>query len=528
MARILVSDKLDKQGLEILEACEGLEVDNKPGLPAEELEKIIGAYEGLVIRSGTKVTARLLEAATSLKAIGRAGIGVDNVDVPAASKRGVIVMNTPGGNNVTTAEHAISMMLAVARHIPQANATLRAGQWKRNDFVGTEICGKTLGVVGLGNIGAVVADRAKGLAMKVVAYDPFVTAEAAARAGIELVPLEELYARADFLSVHTPLTPETKGLIGTAALEQMKKGVRIVNCARGGIVDEDALLAALESGQVAGAALDVFAEEPPPAGHPLIAHPKVVATPHLGASTGEAQLNVAIAVAEQIRDFFVDGTIRNAINVPSLSAEMAGILAPYVTLGEKIGSLYSQLAGRVPEEIEIEYNGEVADLDIRPINAAVLKGLLAPVLDVPMNAVNAPFLAKERGVTLVEIKNRDPKTFSSSVQVSFRVGDKKRVIEGAVFGGKIVRLVRLDDFYLEAVPAGHILVLHNRDVPGVVGRLGTFLGKHGINIAGLVLGRMSAGGEAISFFHVDSALDSDQLEELRNLQDITGAQMVKL
>ncbi|MBI5504251.1 MAG: phosphoglycerate dehydrogenase [Deltaproteobacteria bacterium] len=526
MARILVSDKLDKQGLEILQAAPGLEVDNRPGIPADELLKIIGGYDGLAIRSGTKVTAAVLEAATALRVVGRAGIGVDNVDVEAASKRGVIVMNTPGGNNVTTAEHAISMMLALARHIPQANATLRAGQWKRNDFVGTEICGKTLGVVGMGNIGAVVADRATGLRMQVIAYDPFITEEAAARAGIELVPLEELYARADFISVHTPLTPETRGLIGEKTFALMKKGVRIINCARGGIVDEAALLAALESGQVAGAALDVFAAEPPAKDDPLIAHPRVVATPHLGASTGEAQLNVAIAVAEQIRDFFADGTIRNAVNVPSMSAEMAGMVAPFVALGEKIGSLYAQLVQRVPLEVQIEYKGDVADLDIRPVNAAVLKGLLAQVLDVPLNSVNAPFLAKERGVKLVEVKNRDAEGFSNAMCVSFRGPGDVQVIEGAVFGGNIQRLVRFNDFYLEAVPAGFILILHNRDVPGVVGRLGSFLGEHGINIAGLVLGRI--GGEAVSFFHVDSPLDAKQLEALRQLQDITRAQMVRL
>ncbi|MFN2378415.1 MAG: phosphoglycerate dehydrogenase [Candidatus Binatia bacterium] len=528
MARILVSDKLDKQGLEILQAAPGLEVDNNPGLPPDELKKIIGNYEGLVIRSGTKVTADLLEAAHNLRIIGRAGIGVDNVDVEAASKRGVIVSNTPGGNNVTTGEHAISMMLACARDIPQANATLRAGEWKRNSFIGVEVTGKTLGVIGLGNIGAIVADRAKGLRMNVVGYDPFVTPEAAGRLGIDLVTLDEMYSRADFLSIHTPLTPETRGLIGAASIAKMKKGVRIVNCARGGIIDEAALLEALNSGQVGGAALDVFAAEPPAKDDPLVLHPKVVATPHLGASTGEAQLNVAIAVAEQIRDFFVDGTVRNAINMPSLSAEAAGAVAPYVVLGEKIGSLHAQLSGCAPSEVIIEYNGDVADLDIRPINAAVLKGLLSAVLDVPLNAVNAPFLAKERGVKIVEVKNRATKTYNSSVAVTFKRDKQKRVIEGAVFGSHITRLVRFDDFFLEAVPEGNILILHNRDVPGVVGRLGTFLAQHKVNIAGLTLGRVKAGGEAVSFFHVDSPLEPEQLEELRKVQDVTGAQMVRL
>jgi D-3-phosphoglycerate dehydrogenase / 2-oxoglutarate reductase len=528
VARILVSDKLDKQGLDILNAASGLEVDNNPGLPPDELKKIIGKYEGLVIRSGTKVTADLLEAATSLKIVGRAGIGVDNVDVEAASKRGVIVANTPGGNNVTTGEHAISMLLACARDIPQANATLRAGQWKRNDFIGVEVTGKTIGVIGLGNIGAIVADRAKGLKMHVLGYDPFVNAEAAARLGIELVSLDDMYARADFLTIHTPLTNDTRGLIGEAAIRKMKKGVRLVNCARGGIIDEAALLAALNSGHVAGAALDVFAAEPPAKDDPLVTHPKVVATPHLGASTGEAQLNVAIAVAEQIRDFFADGTIRNAINVPSLSAEAAGAIAPYVALGEKLGCLHAQLSNCAPNEIVISYNGEVADLDVRPVNAAVLKGLLSAVLDVPLNAVNAPFLAKDRGVKIVEVRSRETKSYSNSISVTFKRGNESRVIEGAVFGGKIQRLVRFGDFFLEAVPEGNILILHNRDVPGVVGRLGNFLAEHDVNIAGLALGRSGPGGEAVAFYHVDSPLNADQLDKLRRLQDVTSAQMVRL
>ncbi len=528
MARILVSDKLDKQGLEILQAAPGLEVDNNPGLPPDELKKIIGRYEGLVIRSGTKCTADLLAAADNLRIIGRAGIGVDNVDVEAASKRGIIVSNTPGGNNVTTGEHAISMLLACARDIPQANATLRAGQWKRNDFMGVEVTGKTIGIVGLGNIGAIVADRAKGLRMNVIGYDPFVTADAAARLGIDLVTLEELFAKSDFISLHTPLTADTRGLIGEKSIAKMKKGVRIVNCARGGIIDEAALLAALNSGHVGGAALDVFATEPPPKDDPLVQHPKVVSTPHLGASTGEAQLNVAIAVAEQIRDFFVDGTVRNAINVPSLSAEAAGAIAPYIVLGEKLGSIHAQLSGCAPSEIVISYNGDVAELDTRPINAAVLKGLLSAVLDVPLNAVNAPFLAKERGVKIIEVMNRDAKAYRSSLSVTFRRDDEERVVEGAVFGGHIVRIVRFGDFFLEAVPEGNILILHNRDVPGVVGRLGTYLAQHNVNIAGLTLGRTKAGGEAVSFFHVDSPLEKKQLEELRGLQDVTGAQMVRL
>ncbi len=525
-AKVLVSDKLAPEGLAILNAAEGLEVASRPGLPVPELLDAIGEYEGLVIRSGTKVTAELIERADKLRVIGRAGIGVDNVDVEAASKRGIVVMNTPGGNNVTTAEHAITMMLAVARHIPQANASLRAGKWERNAFVGTEVSGKTLGVVGVGNIGSIVADRAKGLAMHVVAFDPFLTPEAAARLGIELVSLEDLYARADFVSVHTPLTPETRGLIGRSSFSRMKKGVRIVNCARGGIVDEEALLEALNSGQVAGAALDVFAAEPPPADSPLIAHPAVVATPHLGASTGEAQLNVAIAVAEQVRDYLLTGEVRNAVNMPSLSQEAAGELAPYILLAERLGALHAQLTDRAPREVAVEFRGEVADLDCRPLTSAVLKGLLARSFEIPVNSVNAPFLAKERGVKVIETRDSDASSFASSIRVTFTSEGASEVLEGAVFGGTIVRLVRFNDFFLEAVPEGNILVLHNRDVPGVVGRVGCFLGEQGVNIAGLVLGRI--GGEAVSFVHTDSPLAPEQLEALRKLPDITSAQMVTL
>jgi D-3-phosphoglycerate dehydrogenase len=524
--KVLVSDKLAPVGLAILEAAQGLEVTSLPGLSPSELLDVIGEYDGLVIRSGTRVTAELIERAERLRVIGRAGIGVDNVDVEAASKRGVVVMNTPGGNNVTTAEHAISMMLAVARHIPQANASLRAGKWERSAFVGTEVSGKTLGVVGVGNIGSIVADRAKGLTMHVIAFDPFLTPDAAARLGIELVSLEELYARSDFISVHTPLTQETRGLIGRNSFTRMKKGVRVVNCARGGIVDEAALLDALESGQVAGAALDVFASEPPAPDSALIAHPAVVATPHLGASTGEAQLNVAIAVAEQVRDFLLADEVRNAINMPSVSQEAAGALAPYILLAERLGKFQSQLSDGAPSEITVEFRGEVADLDCRPLTSAVLKGLLSGVLDVPVNAVNAPYLAKERGVKVVEMRDQDATSFASSIRVTFNGGGGADLIEGAVFDGHIVRVVRFNDFFLETVPEGNILVLHNRDVPGVVGSVGCFLGEQGVNIGGFVLGRV--GGEAVSFVHMDSPLAPEQLESLRQVAGITSAQMVSL
>jgi D-3-phosphoglycerate dehydrogenase len=524
--KVLVSDKLAPEGIKILELERDIDVDFRPGLTPEELRDNIRVYDALVIRSGTKVTAEVLAEAAALKVVGRAGIGVDNVDVTAASKRGIVVMNTPGGNNVTTAEHTLSMMLALARHIPQAHASLRAGEWRRAEFVGTEICDKTLGIIGIGNVGSIVADRARGLRMKVIAFDPYLTEEGAARLGIELVTLEDLYARADFVSVHTPLTADTEGLVGAAAFASMKAGVRIINCARGGIVDEDALADAVEAGKVGGAAVDVFVEEPPAAEHRLLALPQVIATPHLGASTGEAQLNVGIAIAEQVRDFLLHGIINSAVNVPSVSSEHADLLLPYIQLAEKIGSLHAQLFGRAPQEVRIEYRGEVADTDCRPVNAGVLKGLLANVMETPVNTVNAPFLAEERGIKVIELRDRHATGFTNAIKVHFRGAGGTNVIEGAVFGQDTIRLVRFDDFFFEAVPEGNILVLHNRDVPGVVGSLGTFLAKQGINIARLELGRI--GGEAISFFHVDSSLDSAQLEELRQLPDITGARMVHL
>ena len=525
--RVLVTDKLAPEGIAILEEAEGIGVDYRPGLDPAELISILGNYDALLVRSGTKVTAEVVAAAGDcLKVIGRAGIGVDNVDIDAASKRGIVVMNTPTGNNVTTAEHTVSMMLALARHIPQANASLRSGQWQRGDFVGTEVCNKTLGIIGIGNIGSIVADRANGLRMKVVAYDPYITTEAASRLGIELVDLDVLYARADFISVHTPLTEETRGLVGRQAFASMKTGVRIINCARGGIVDEDALVEAIEEGKVAGAALDVFAEEPLSPGHRLVALPQVVATPHLGASTDEAQLNVAIEVARQVSDFLIDGVIKNAVNAASVSSEVADTLLPYALLAERIGSLHAQLAGCVPDEVTIEYQGEVTEMDLRPVNAAVLKGLLASVLDFAVNTVNAPILAKERGIKVVEMRTSDVSAFASAIKVTFKGGKGSSVIAGAVFGGRIARLVRFDDFHCEAVPEGIILILRNRDVPGVVGRVGTFLAEHNVNIAGLELGRV--GGQAISFVHIDSPLSGEQLAALRDLPDITAANMVRL
>jgi D-3-phosphoglycerate dehydrogenase len=526
--KILVTDPLAPQGLEVLQHAPGFEVDEHVGLKPEEIKKIIGDYHAWVIRSGTKVTADVLEAARSLKVIGRAGIGVDNVDVEAASRKGIVVMNTPGGNNVTTAEHTISLMLALARHIPQAVASLKAGEWKRSKFVGIELCNKTLGIIGLGNVGRIVAERALGLRMKVLAHDPFVPSENAAKLGVEMVSLEEIYEKSDFITVHVPLTGETRGLINRDAIARMKKGVRIINCARGGIVDEKDLAEALRAGKVAGAALDVFVEEPPPPDHPLIKMDQVVTTPHLGASTDEAQLNVAIAVAEQIVDFLTRGIIRYAVNVPAVSAELLSALRSYLTLGEKLGSLQVQMFAKLPREIYIEYSGVVTQYDVAPLTLAVLKGLLTPAMESSVNYVNAPVVARERGIKVVESKSSRATDFASSITVRAKSQDKEIEVEGAIFGNNNPRIVKINNFYLEAVPEGHIIILHNRDVPGVVGTIGTLLGEKGINIAGLELGREKVGGMAIALVHVDEPVPKETLDALRRLPNVISADLVKL
>lgn len=526
--KILVTDSLAPQGLEVLRRAAGFEVDLRLGLKPEETKKVIGPYHGWVIRSGTKITADMIEAADNLKVIGRAGIGVDNVDVEAASRKGIVVMNTPGGNNVTTAEHTISLMLALARHIPQAVASLKSGQWERDKFVGMELCNKTLGIIGLGNVGRIVAERALGLRMKVLAHDPFVPPENAARLGVEMASLDEIYEKSDFITVHVPLTSETRGLINRKAFAKMKRGVRVINCARGGIVDEKDLAEALREGKVGGAALDVFVEEPPPPDHPLIKMDQVVTTPHLGASTDEAQLNVAIAVAEQIVDFLTRGVIRYAVNVPSVSAELLNTLRPYLNLGEKLGSLQVQMLSNLPRQVTIEYSGVVTQYDVSALTLAVLKGILTPVMESSVNYVNAPVVARERGIKVVESKSSRATDFASSITVRAKTRDREIEVEGAIFGNNNPRIVKINNFYLEAVPEGYILILHNRDVPGVVGAIGTLLGEKGINIAGLELGREKVGGMAISLIHVDDSVPKETLEALRALPHIVGADLVKL
>ena len=526
MAKVLVSDSLAPQGLEILEHARGIEVDYAPGLPPAELAERIRDAEGLVIRSGTKVTRELLERAEKLRVIGRAGIGVDNVDVAAATERGIVVVNTPSGNNVTTAEHAIALLVSLARHIPQATASMKAGKWEKNAFTGMELANRTLGVIGLGNIGRLVAQIAQGIGMRVIAYDPHLPEEIASKQDVELLSLDELLARADAITLHVPKTKETTGLLNAATLAKCKRGVLVINAARGGIVDEKALLAALESGQVGGAALDVFATEPPPPGDPLVAHPKVICTPHLGASTEQAQLNVAIQVAEQVRDYLLSGEIRNGVNVPSVSPEILSQIRPYLVLGEKLGRFQGQLCPGKIDEIEIEYAGDVAELRVAPITIAVLKGLLETVTD-RVNMVNAPVIARERGIKVIESKSSRPTDYASTVTTRVR-GCVDRLIAGAIFHGVQPRIVRIDDFILEAIPEGYALLLHNHDRPGVVGAVGTVLGEEGVNISRMQLALQRERGEAAMLVNVDAKPAESVMERLRNLPHVISAVLVEL
>jgi len=529
MYRVLLSDKLSQQGVDILRAATEIQVDEAAGLTPTELAAKIPPYHGLIVRSGSRVTAEVIAAAPNLRVVGRAGIGVDNIDVEAATKKGVVVMNTPAGNNVTTAEHAISLMLALARSIPQATASMKNGKWEKGRFTGSEVFNKTLGVIGIGNIGSLVAERALGLKMRVVAFDPFISQEAAQRLGVELVSLDALYARSDFITVHTPLTAETRGLVGTKAFAQMKKGVRVINCARGGIVDEDALVAAIGDGTVAGAALDVFTQEPPPPDHPLLKLDQVICTPHLGAATDEAQVNVAIAIAQQVVNYLTRGVIQDAVNVPSISPELLEVLGPYLTLCEKLGSLQAQLLAAAPRQVSIEYAGEVANYDVKSLTLAVLRGLLNRVLESSaVNYVNAPAIARERGIQVVESKTSQSKGFLNLVTVTVSSAKGTSTVAGAIFGQRVIRLVRINDFFLDADPEGFILMLNNRDVPGVVGAVGNLLGEAKVNIARLELGRERIGGLAISLIHVDDQVPAAVLERLRTLPNIISAQLIKL
>ncbi|HEV8673199.1 MAG TPA: phosphoglycerate dehydrogenase [Methylomirabilota bacterium] len=524
--RVLVTDSLQEVGVEALRA-EGLEVDVVPTLPPAELARRLAPYAGLIVRSASKVTAEVIGAAPALEVIGRAGVGLDNVDVDAASRRGIVCMNTPGGNTIAAAEHTMALLLAMARQLPQAHAQLKGGKWERERFLGTEVYGKTLGVLGLGRIGQEVTRRAQGFAMNVIAYDPYLTTEVAQRLGVELVDLDDLYRRADFVTVHVPLTKETRGLVGAAEFAKMKPGVRIVNCARGGIVDEAALAAAVQAGKVAAAALDVFEREPP-WGSPVLDLDPVVVTPHLGASTEEAQMSVAVAIAQQVADLLVRGIVRNAVNAPSVDPEVLKELAPYLTLAAKLGSFLGQVAEGRMAEVRFTCAGEVASHALQPLTVTFLRGLLAVILEENVTDVNAPYLARQRGLRLVESKTPVSEDFASLLTAELGTDRGTWQVAGALFHRKEPRIVQVDGYGMEAHAAGWMVVFTNDDVPGVIGRIGTLFGAHGINIAGMQLGRQHAGGRAVSILNLDSPVPDHVLAELRALPNIRSARLVHL
>ncbi|WP_066483328.1 MULTISPECIES: phosphoglycerate dehydrogenase [unclassified Sphingomonas] len=524
MPKVLISDKMSPLAAQIFRE-RGVEVDEITGKTPDELKAIIGDYDGLAIRSSTKVTKDILAHAPNLKVIGRAGIGVDNVDIPAASAQGVVVMNTPFGNSITTAEHAIALMFALARQLPEADASTQAGKWEKNRFMGVELTAKTLGLIGAGNIGSIVADRAQGLKMKVIAFDPFLSPERAVEIGVEKVELDQLLARADFITLHTPLTDQTRNILSAENLAKTKKGVRIINCARGGLIDEVALKAGLDSGHIAGAALDVFATEPAHE-HPLFGTPNFISTPHLGASTSEAQVNVAIQVAEQMADFLVSGGVTNALNMPSLSAEEAPRLKPYMALAEKLGSLVGQLShGSIPR-ISIHSEGAAAELNQKPIVSAVLAGYLRVHSDT-VNMVNAPFLAKERGMEVREVRTEREGDYHTLIRVSVKTEAGERSVAGTLFGNEAPRLVELFGIKVEADLAGHMLYVVNEDAPGFIGRIGTLLGESGVNIGTFHLGRRDTGGEAVLLLSVDDPVTPDLITRVRALPGVKTVMALK-
>jgi len=524
--KVLVSDNLSPIGVDILKKA-GLNVDVKTGMTPDELKACIGEYAGIVIRSATKLTADVLDAATNLKVIGRAGSGLDNVDKNAASKKGIVVMNTPGGNTITTAEHAFAMLMALSRKIPQATASMKAGKWEKKKFMGVELYGKTLGIVGIGNIGSQVARMAHGLGMNIIAYDPFLSDEKAEEMGVVKMDVKELFTKADFITLHTPLTAETKYIVNKDTLKTMKDGVRIINCARGGIINEEDLYDAIKSGKVAGAALDVFEKEPPQ-GHPLLELDEVICSPHLGASTTEAQENVAVKVAEQISDYLVNGTIRNAVNFPSIPADQIPRLQPYITLAEKMGTFAAQIYEGSITEITVEFRGDAAEVEAAPITIAAIKGILDPILLETVNFVNAPFIAKERGIEIKETKSEDAGGYQSALVMKVRTDSTERELTGTLFSKKDPRIIKIDGFAVEIIPEGTLLYIENNDKPGVIGNIGTILGENGINIARMHFGRESKGGRAISVVNIDAELSDDLLKRIKEMPNINSVKLITL
>ncbi|ETR73827.1 MAG: D-3-phosphoglycerate dehydrogenase [Candidatus Magnetoglobus multicellularis str. Araruama] len=525
--KVLVSDKLGENGVQMFEAEEGISVDVKTGLTPDELKAIIGNYDALVIRSATKVTKDIIDAADRLKVIGRAGIGLDNVDIPAATQRGIVVMNTPLGNVVTTAEHAISMMLALTRNIPQGTMSLKMGRWEKKSLQGREVFNKVLGLVGMGKIGSIVADRAKGLKMKVIVYDPHVAPDQIQKHGYECVSLKELYKRADYITVHVPKLKETIGLLNKSAFDQMKKGVMIINCARGGIVNESDLYDALKSGQVGGAALDVFENEPPE-DLPLIQLDNVICTPHLGASTKEAQSNVASDVADQIIDYLKNDTICNAVNAPNVSGDLMKILGPYLKLADRMGALQAQLTDEPITDVHIEYIGSFKDMDVSPVTTAALKGLLEPVVKYAVNFVNAGTIAQSRGIKVSVTRNEYSEDYLNLIKMRVISGNKENIVSGTLFGKKDPKLVRVNDFRVELTPEGNLLIITNEDKPGAIGSMGVVLGTNNINIGAMHVGQAIAGKLNVIFIVTDRLVSQSVQEEILALPLVKSVMTAEL
>lgn len=525
--KILVSDSLSKQGVELLEKA-GFTVVVKSKMPKDELFKEIKDADGLIVRSGTKVTEELLAAAEKLKIVGRAGSGLDNVDTPAATKRGIVVMNTPGGNTVTTAEHTMSMICAMARRIPQATASVKAGKWEKDKFMGVELYNKVLGIVGVGQIGSHLTKMAQGIGMRVIAYDPYLAPDRAEKMGVTMMELPDLFKAADIISVHTPLTPETKGIINAQAIATMKPGVMIVNCARGGIINETDLVEALKSKKVAAAAFDVFEEEPVKADNPLLTLDNFICTPHIGAQTTEAQENVAVGIAEQVVDYFTKGIARGAVNIPSIAPELLPRLQPYLTLAEKLGSLQSQLCHSGIERVTVEYSGDVSTLSIAPLTIGVLKGLLTPIMENPVNYVNAPIVAKERGIEVKEVKSSDAGDFTSLIRVKVEAGKTSHQVAGTLYNKKDARVVEIDSFKVEVVPEGHMLFIHNVDRPGVIGNVGHVLGENNINIVRMQCALEKRGGNALLIIGSDTVFPAAVLDKIKSSSNILSVKVANL
>ncbi len=528
MYRILISDPLSEAGIDKLKNVAEFDVEVNTSLTPEELREVVKEFDALVIRSATKVTSDVINAGERLKVIARAGIGLDNVDIEAATRKGIVVMNTPEGNVITTAEHTIAMILAVSRNIPQANSSLKSGKWEKKKFRGKEVFNKVLGIIGVGRIGRVVADRAKGLKMRVIAYDPYISSEVVERLGIEAVSFDELLARSDYITVHTPLTQETRNILNKEAFQKVKKGVFIINCARGGIVNEEDLVEAIKEGIVAGAAVDVFTVEPPPPDHPLLQLDRVIVTPHLGASTDEAQENVALAVADQVIDYLLKGTIRNAINAPTIDGEVLANLRPYLTLSEKLGCLVSQITKGAPSEVNIEYVGDVTELDRQPLTISIVKGLLSTYMKDEVNFVNAIALAKERNIAISETTRQETEDFTNLIIVQLKTNEDKNMVAGTIFGKRDARLVRINDFRLEAEMEGNLLLIYNIDTPGTIGAIGTCLGKHNINISMMDVGQVLEKGQNIILLRTDTPVPDNVIKELLELKNVEVVQRLYL